>query len=178
MGYAETILQAVRAWHIAACGYASDHVIPAGGKGARPSLPYLSVRLGPATGGGFDERREHANGRRIYAVRRVTVAVQAYGKASHDLADVLEQPVLALVDPTIAAALSAAGISIVDNGGVTPIPTMLDTEIEERYMREYVIAFALAGTAPIAVEFAEAEIATTFTGSDADDPLVETITVT
>jgi hypothetical protein len=178
MGYRETILQAVRAWHVATTGLASDHVIPADDKGAKPSLPYLTVRVGPVATIGRDEWRENAAGRVIVGQRRATVTVQAYGLASDDIEDLLEFPTMALADRTVYEDLDDAGLTIVETPPTQTIPALLDTAIEARAARAYVVVFRLAGTPVDAVEFAEAVVDITYIDTDPDaTPLVDTITV-
>lgn len=179
MGYAETILQAVRAWHTSVTGLASGAVIPEDDKGTRPTLPYLTVRVGPIVVIGTDEYREHANGRRMYGVRRVTIAVSAFGKQSHALEEYLDGAALALASRSIRDALDAAGVSIERVGPIVSVPVLRDTTIERHYVREYAITFAIRPSAYTETALDYVEIATTLHDTaDVDDdktPLTFTV---
>lgn len=179
MGYAETILQAARAWHIAATGLDVGKVIPADDKGTRPALPYLTIRVGVIAGVGSDERREHASGRRIIAQKRATVTVQAFGKFGDGIEELLEAPSLALADLAIIAANDAAGLTIERIGPILDVPALLDTAIECRKSRDYAVTFKLAGTAVSPVALVNVGVTVTYTDTEGADPtpLVDTFTV-
>jgi len=177
MGFADKILQAVRAWHIAATGLAPAKVIASEDKGKKPAPPYLTVRVGPIVPVGSDERREHADGRRIIAQRRATVTVQGFGLATDGVEDLLERAALALADPTVTDPLDAAGLTIERIPPMQYVPTLLDTAIEARYARDYPVTFRLAATPVDAVEFADAVIDVTYIDRDPDpDPLIDKFT--
>jgi hypothetical protein len=84
-------------------------------------------------------------------IRSASLSVQGFGE---EAAAWLERATLRLRTPAVRTLLDAAGLSVVASGGMTDLATFLDTSIEARVLREYVIAYAVR-TDPVTVTPAE-----------------------
>jgi hypothetical protein len=182
----ETLLQACRSWFKTALSpdVTDDNAIPADDKGPRPKLPYLTFKLTTADlSAGVDEQVNEIGALpdefptvRTRGTRRGTLSVQGFGA---DSAGWLEVATLRLRRPSIQAILDAAGLSVINQGGVTDISALLDTEIEPRFLREFELGYAVVDADTedlVEMKLVEAEI--TFIDREGDpDPLVTTIVV-
>tara|TARA_R110000824_G_scaffold30668_7_gene100630 strand:+ start:5119 stop:5736 length:618 start_codon:yes stop_codon:yes gene_type:complete len=200
----DDILQAVRSWFAAAipeitlsAANASDpnQIIPADLKGPRPGLPYLTVKVSIADEpDGVDEARftvdpaapvpppgtPALSAWRMRGGRAGVIDIQGFdAQATTTAAGWLECAVTRLTRPDVAAALDAAGLTIVNRGTVLDTSALLDSEIERRHLRTIAVRYGVRDSGPGLPELLTTETSITLERyDDHPDPLDVVITVT
>lgn len=146
------LLAAVRSWLKAAAtpALADAQVILADGKGPRPALPYLTVKLTTLHQRqgedevGVEVVDEGEPGERVDLVvtgaRRAVLQVRGFGEAPGDWLAAAE---LALSDPQVLLTLGAAGVSVRALGGLLDLAALLDTKIEARWSQDFEVTYQL-----------------------------------
>jgi hypothetical protein len=184
----DEILEGVRAWFIAAIpeitnepatAAAPNQIIPEDSKGPRPAPPYLTVKVSAAdTPDGVDEHRHADDGVggvewRSKGERGAVVDVQGFDThGATTTAGWIEDAVLRLTRPDVAAVLDAAGLSVVNRGSTLDVSALLDTEIERRHLRSFELRYAVRDAAAAGVELETVEAVFEFRHRDGDpDPL-------
>ncbi len=183
----DTIHQAVRSWFKTAVALTDEQIIvrdsDGGSKGVRPDLPYLTIKLilMDEAVGTDEDVEEIAGGSgaptiRTFGTRRGTLSIQGFGD---DSSGWLEVATLRLRREAVKAVLNAAGLTVITRGGVTDISSLVDTQIESRFLREFEISYAVVDTDPEElVEAIVVEVDMTFDKFEGDpEALVTTITV-
>jgi hypothetical protein len=186
----ETLLQTCIDWFEAALTpdinptSTSINAFPHDDKGPRPVPPYLTFKLTLADQAvGVDEQVNEIGALpdefptvRTRGTRRGTLSVQGFGSKA---AGWLEVATLRLRRPSIQAILDAAGLTVVNRGGVSDISALLDNEIEPRFLREFELGYAVVDADTedlVEMKLVEADI--TFIDREGDpDPLTTTIVV-
>ncbi len=137
------IEDAVRAWLVSEL--AIEVIIGQQAK-PRPASPYATVIIGAPRAIGYDDAGALTDpGAPAYASRAMrgdrilTASVQIFGAGAMDYA---RQASNALNKITIRDALATAGIAPVDNGTVTDLTALLETEFEDRAGLEVEFVFA------------------------------------
>ena len=172
-----TVIAAVRAWLLLALAAAVPEVIEADGKGPRPVLPYLVVNISSATPVGTDEEIHGMDGptpiKTVRGLRRATVTVNGYGLSTFDM---LETISLSLRTNAVRDLNTVADIEVEEFGGTTDISTLLDTQIEKRFLREFEVFYEVT-VVEEQIALAEVEIDATYESPGLPD-LTETIIIT
>ena len=169
----EQLLQAIRTWLKAGAvapattTLADAQVILGDQDGPRPPLPYLSVKIiTPQIQVGTDELVSYDNGDgdvsyRVRGDRELVVSVSGYGPGALDW---LENAGLTIQLPQIDAILGDAGIRVDNVGGTTNTSTALDTSIEVRYTRTWLVRYTLLSNRDVAPPAEVIEVTTTTSG--------------
>jgi len=195
----DEILQAVRAWFVAAIpeivasstdATAPHQIIKHDAKGPRPGLPYLTVKVSTADEGvGVDEVRHADVGGgsppeisewRARGERAGVIDIQGHdAQGATVAAGWLECAVTRLTRPDIEAIIDAAGLTIVNRGTVLDVSALLDEEIERRHLRTIEVRYGVRDSGPGLPELLTTETSMTFERyDDHPDPLVVDIDVT
>lgn len=175
-----TILQGIRTWlkaTSASTALTDYQVIPADDKGLRPTLPYLTVRVGPIGRVGEEEaiHTENVDGDPVVnqlGLRRSIVSVNGYGEGAEEW---LARAVLHLGTKAATDALdNGAGIVVVASFDPTDLSALVDTEIEARVQQDFEVFFELESDDEV---FVEAETFVVYTDYNSGS-LEQTLTIT
>jgi hypothetical protein len=139
------IQDAVRTWLTTELTALTD-VIFAEQAAPRPAVPFATVKLGAPIKLGYDDAGALTDpGAPAYASRamrgdrRLPVSVQIFGAGAMDYARAASN---ALSKETIRDDLRSTGIAPVDNGTITDLTELLETDFEDRAGLEVVFVFA------------------------------------
>ena len=150
-----------------------------GDVGERPNEDHLTFRFiswDIPRGATADVRNDATLGRIIEVERGATLQVQGYGRATRGW---LETLALTLDDPSVYTTLTAAGVTLMEAGGIRDVGALLDTSHEPRFARDFDASYRMC-TDPVPLQEA-----TTFVIDqillervrDASDPLTLTLPV-
>ena len=180
----ETILQTFRtAFKTALSPTLTDqNCIPADDKGPRPSLPYITIKVTTAgiPVGTTEQLRGESGGLPTVkgrAHKRGLVLINGYGVDTSGWIEVFE---LRLVYDSIQRLFSDAGIAVIDrDGGTTDISALVDTQFEQRFLREFEISYSVVdAVAEDLVLATRAEVDLTLEDQENDpNPLTTTIVI-
>lgn len=139
-----TIQTALHAWIVAGTGLAVGRVVWANQAMPQPQRPYVTLRLMALAPVGHDGVHSTTNlaapaGEEVTLTvegrRHLTVGVQAYASAvtgAGTAAELLAKAQTALSLPTVHAGLRAAGLAVLNEGGITDLSALLETKFEGR----------------------------------------------
>ena len=173
----QALIDAIRAWLLLALAASSPTVIEQDKVGVRAVLPYLVINIPAAVTVGTDEEIMGLDGsgnptRTIRGLRQATVSVDGFGTSTFDQ---LEDLALSARTNASRALNTAAGIEVMDFGGITDVATLLDTQREKRFLREFQVQYEVT-LVEVLTEVLEFRVEVTYMGPQAD--LTETITIT
>ena len=177
----ESLQQGVIDWlKLAAGGLTDAQVIRSNQKGMRPPIPYLTVNIQTA------DQNRHIRDEAIRGEdggaptikqrghRRAVAAIQGFGALTHEWLSLAQAT---LGQPAIQTQLDLSGFSVFTNEPILDISTLVDTEIEGRYARDFTLNYLVETDPETQVEWLVGELDMTFIKFEGDpDPLIVSLT--
>ncbi len=181
MAVLPALQQGVIDWlKLAGGGLTNAQVILANEKGMRPPIPYLTVNIQAADQNRHirDEAvRDIAAGAptvKQRGTRRAVAFVQGFGDLTHEWLSLAQAT---LPQPAIQAQLDLSGFSVLTNEPILDVSSLVDTEIEGRYARDFTLNYLVETDPETQVEWLVGELGMTLIKFDGDpDPLVVPMT--
>lgn len=174
MSLRELILQGLLAWvqigavAPSATALTDAQVIFADQSGPRPPRPYLMLKLTVYdVPEGEDEELDDLDGggnpiRTVTGERSGTVSVHGFGEAAEGWLETLGGSLRRAADRAL---IEAAGLTIVQFGGVQDLTARRDASMEPHFLREFRLAYRFVGDPETLIELANVEVDLDTTGA-------------
>lgn len=168
----EEIVQALRAWLMAANSLPDTKVVPAETKMVKVPKAYLTVKLSlndvqtgededvwEISGGGAPTTKARGDRSGIASIQGIGAGSSAY----------LSTAKQSLRLPSIKALVDSKGLTIEPEGGIQDLSALLDTAFEERFLQEFAISYSRETAPEELVELVTTEVDMTLSSDVAPD---------